>query len=58
MARFKKGDKVIITQGDFKGQWGTILDKDMIGDELTVALGEDGKEIRTHEAHVDKVEDD
>jgi hypothetical protein len=34
------------------------VDKDVIGDELTVALGEDGREIRTHEAHVNKVEDD
>ncbi|MEY2426252.1 MAG: hypothetical protein QOI61_1824 [Actinomycetota bacterium] len=58
MARFKKGDKVIITEGDFNGSWGTIVDKDLIGDELTVALGEDGREIRTHEAHVNKVEDD
>lgn len=57
MSRFKKGDKVIITQGDFKGQWATIVDKDIVGDELTVALGKDGREIRTHEAHVNKVED-
>jgi transcription antitermination factor NusG len=58
MARFKKGDKVIITEGEFNGRWGVIVDKDLIGDELTVALGEGGKEIRTHEAHVDKVEED
>lgn len=58
MARFKKGDKVIITQGDFKGEWGTIIDKDIIGDELTVSLGKDAREIRTHEGHVNKVEDD
>jgi transcription antitermination factor NusG len=57
MARFKKGDRVIITEGDFRGQWGVIVDKDLIGDELTVALGEDGREIRTHEAHVDRVGD-
>jgi len=57
MARFKKGDKVIITQGDFNGSWGVIVDKDIIGDELTVALGENGREIRTHEGHVEKVED-
>ena len=57
MARFKKGDKVIITQGDFKGRWGVILDKDVIGDEITVALGEDNRQIRTHEAHVQKVKE-
>ena len=57
MARFKKGDRVIVTEGDFKGRWGVIVDKDLIGDEITVALGEDAREIRTHEAHVDKVED-
>lgn len=58
MARFKKGDRVIIVEGAFDGQWGVIVDKDIIGDELTVALGDDGREIRTHEAHVNKVEDD
>lgn len=59
MARLKKGDKVIITEGDFDGRWGVIIDKDIIGEELTVALvGEDGRRIRTHEAHVNKVEDD
>jgi transcription antitermination factor NusG len=56
MARLKKGDRVLITQGDFKGEWATIVDKDLIGDELTVALGKDGKEIRTHEAHVEKAD--
>lgn len=58
MTRFKKGDKVIITTGDFNGQWGVIVDKDIIGSELTVALGENGREIRTREEHVNKVEDD
>jgi len=53
MARFHKGDRVLITEGAFKGQWAVIVDKDVIGDELTVALGEDGREIRTHEAHVE-----
>lgn len=53
MARFRKGDRVLITEGAFKGQWAVIVDKDVIGDELTVALGEDGREIRTHEAHVE-----
>ena len=38
---------------------GVIVDKDIIGDELTVALvGEDSREIRTHEAHADQVDDD
>lgn len=54
MSRFKKGDRVVIKQGDFKGQWGVIVDKDVIGDEITVALGEDNREIRTHEGHVEK----
>lgn len=56
MARFEKGDRVLITEGDFKGQWGTIVDKDLIGDEITVALGESGREIRTHEAHVERAD--
>jgi ribosomal protein L24 len=57
MTRLKKGDKVLINEGDFKGEWGVIVDKDLIGDELTVALGKNNHEIRTHEAHVNKVED-
>jgi ribosomal protein L24 len=57
MARFKKGDRVLITEGDFKGEWGTIVDKDVIGDEITVALGKNNREIRTHEGHVEKTED-
>ena len=57
MARFKKGDRVVITHGDFKGEWGTIVDKDLIGDELTVALGKNNHEIRTHEKHVEKAND-
>jgi ribosomal protein L24 len=57
MARFNKGDRVLITHGDFDGRWGTIVDKDVIGDEITVALGEGGQEIRTHEGHVTRVED-
>jgi ribosomal protein L24 len=57
MDRFRKGDKVIITEGKFNGRWGVIVDKDVLGDEITVALGGDGEHIRTHEAHVDKVED-
>jgi len=57
MSRFKKGDKVLINEGDFKGEWGVIVDKDLVGDEITVALGKDNREIRTHEAHVNKVED-
>lgn len=58
MAHFDKGDRVIITEGDFNGEWGTIVDKDLIGDEITVALGDNGREIRTREEHVSKVEDD
>ena len=57
MARFKKGDKVIITEGDFKGERGAITDKHLLGDGLTVALEKHGKEIKTHEAHVNKVDD-
>ena len=34
-----------------------VVDKDLIGDEITVALGENNREIRTHEAHVEKAND-
>ena len=57
MTRFKVGDKVIITEGDFKGDRGAIIDKRLVGDGLTVALEKNGKEIKTHEAHVNKVDD-
>lgn len=57
MTRFKKGDRVIIIRGDFKGEWGLIVDKDIIGDELTVALADSGREIRTQEGHVNRVDD-
>jgi transcription antitermination factor NusG len=57
MARFKVGDKVIITEGDFKGDRGAIVDKDLIGDEIEVALEKNGKRIKTHEAHGNKIDD-
>ena len=57
MARFHVGDKVIITEGDFKGERGAIVDKDVIGDEIKVALEKKGREIKTREAHVNLVED-
>ncbi|MFZ6004641.1 MAG: KOW motif-containing protein [Actinomycetota bacterium] len=34
MARFKVGDKVIITEGDFKGERGAIVDKRLLGKGL------------------------
>ena len=58
MARFKVGDKVIITEGHFKGDRGAIVDKRLLGDGITVALEKNGKEIKTEEGHVNLVEDD
>jgi ribosomal protein L24 len=52
MARIKVGDKVIITEGDFKGDRGAVVDKNLLGDGITVALEKNGKEIKTHEDHV------
>lgn len=57
MKRFKVGDKVIVTEGDFKGDRGAITDKDLIGDGITVALEKNGREIKTEEGHVNHVED-
>ena len=57
MARFKVGDKVIITEGDFKGERGAITDKRLIGKGLTVALEKSGKEIKTEEGHVNLADD-
>lgn len=56
MGKFEVGDRVILNEGDFKGDRGTITDKDLIGDEIKVALEEDGREIDTHEAHVSLLE--
>jgi transcription antitermination factor NusG len=58
MARFKVGDKVIITEGDFKGERGAIVDKKVIGDGIVVALEKNGREIKTEEDHVNLVERD
>ena len=52
MSKFEVGDKVIVTQGDFKGDRGTIVDKKLFGDGISVALEKNGKEIKTEEAHV------
>lgn len=52
----KRGDVVRVTQGDFAGQVGTVSDKDLIGDGLTVALAGDGKQVETHEGHVEPAE--
>ncbi len=52
MAKFEVGDKVIVTQGDFKGDRGAIVDKTLFGDGIRVALESNGKEIKTEEGHV------
>lgn len=56
MAKFEVGDRIIITQGDFKGDRGTITDKNLIGDGIRVALEGNGKEIKTEEGHVSLLE--
>ena len=58
MARLHVGDKVVITQGDFKGERGAIIEKKLLGDGLVVALERDGKEIKTEEDHVNLIDDD
>jgi transcription antitermination factor NusG len=57
MARFKVGDKVIVTEGDFKGERGAITDKDLLGDGIKVALEKNGREIDTEEANVNLADD-
>ncbi len=52
VSKFKKGDKVVVTHGDFKGERGAIVDKRLLGDHITVALEKNGKEIKTQEDHV------
>jgi ribosomal protein L24 len=58
MARFHVGDRIIITEGDFKGERGAIVDKKVLGDGIVVALEKNGREIDTHEDHVNLVERD
>jgi len=58
MAKFEVGDRVIITEGDFKGERGAIVDKKLIGDGLVVALEDSGREIKTEEGHVNLLERD
>lgn len=59
MAKFEVGDRVIITEGDFKGERGTITDKNLLGDGIKVALeDDDGREIKTEEGHVSILERD
>ena len=57
MAHFHVGDKVMITHGDFKGDRGTITDKKLLTEGLTVALEKNGKEIKTEEGHVNLADD-
>ena len=52
MSKFKVGDRVVITDGKFKGECGAITDKNLLGDGITVALEKKGKEIKTHEDQV------
>lgn len=56
MAKFEVGDRVMITEGDFKGERGVITDKTVIGTNIRVALEDDGREIKTEEGHVSKLE--
>jgi len=56
MAKFEVGDRVIVTEGDFKGERGAIVDKHLLGDGITVALEKNGKEIKTEEDHVSLAE--
>lgn len=58
MSKFEVGDRVIITQGDFKGERGAIVDKKLLGDGITVALEDGGREIKTEEAHVNLLDQD
>lgn len=53
MSAWKKGDRVLITEGEFKGEQGAIVDKDLIGSGVTVALLEKGRQVKTEEAHLE-----
>ncbi|MBI2168072.1 MAG: hypothetical protein HYU28_01020 [Actinobacteria bacterium] len=58
MAKLKKGSKVIITEGDFKGERGAIVKKKLLTDGLLVALEKNGKKIKTEEGHVNLLDED
>ena len=53
MAHFKVGDRIIVTHGDYKGDRGSITDKKLLTEGITVALEKNGKEIKTQEDHVE-----
>lgn len=57
MARIRVGDTVIITEGNFKGERGAVVDKKLFGGKLRVALEKDGKEIKTRKEHVNLHDD-
>jgi ribosomal protein L24 len=48
----KVGDRIIVTQGDFKGDRGSITHKTWFTKGLKVALEKNGDEIKTKEGHV------
>jgi transcription antitermination factor NusG len=52
MSKFEVGDRVIVTHGDFKGLRGVIIRMKLVGDGITVALDDGGREIKTREEHV------
>ena len=58
MAKFHVGDRVIITEGAFKGERGAITDKKLLGDGLVVALEYGGREIDTEDGDVNLLERD
>ena len=53
MSTFEKGDRVVVTQGDFAGQRATVTDTDVVGDGITVALLDGGRQVETHEGHLE-----
>lgn len=57
MARIRVGDTVIITEGDFKGERGAVVEKKLFSSKLRVALEKDGKEIKTRKEHVNLHDD-
>ena len=48
------GDRVVVTDGKFKGEQGTVLSTDLLDDGIEVRL-DDGDVIKTEEGHVSPV---
>ena len=57
MGELERGDRVRITEGAFAGRRGVVVeDAGLVGDDITVALADSGRQVSTSTAHVEPTE--